>query len=105
MAVTKRPTKVSVLGQPFQIRWQCPDNANLLGHTDSHKLEIEVKPNAAEAVARSTLLHELIHAVTFIQLDQGLTEQQVLALEVGLFQVFTQNTKVRDWVFGTGQRG
>ena len=47
---------------------------------------------------RMTLLHELLHIVSDLN-GLGLTERQVLGLETGLFGMFVDNDKLREFIF------
>ena len=72
------------------------------GCSDHGTTEITLLTSQPEHSVRSTLLHELIHAVDTSYNPHGpnLTEHQVLALETGLFTVFSDNPGLARIIFG-----
>ena len=75
---------------------------DLRGSSEHATAEITLLTGAPEHRVRSTLLHELIHAVDTSYNPHGpnLTERQVLALETGLFAVFSDNPGLARIIFG-----
>lgn len=65
-----------------------------LGICDVSKCFIKISRGLKPTMRRSTLLHEIIHAISDIS-GAGLTEKQVLALEAGLNPIVNiKSTKV-----------
>lgn len=93
------PRKLRVGAFTYTVgRAKAPD----LGHTDSDDLHINVSPDAHDLVAKSTLLHEALHAVVS---DSGLKprwdedeELYVGVLERGLFNLLRDNPAFVEYV-------
>lgn len=59
-----------------------------LGSINETKLKIKIDKNLVAAQLYSTILHEVIHALSY-HLHLDLSENQVMGLEAGLYQTLT----------------
>lgn len=71
-----------------------PCIGELHGICDFEKLQIVINPHQSNTEAHKTLIHEILHAVSN-EYDAGLTENQVRALEEGLYKLFKLNKDLR----------
>lgn len=69
----------------------------ILGETDEAAYTIRVK-NGPPQQMKKVLLHELIHVADH-RGQIGLTEEQIVHLENQLFGIFSDNPKLRAWIF------
>ena len=88
----KVPKSIKVNGISYAIIMR-PDFAfkEDVGTCYSWKQEIHLNEDAAPAQMASTLLHELLHAIShqYLEGDNDLNETQVTGLTAGLFNVLT----------------
>ena len=61
-----------------------------VGVCDLDYLTIKIANDAPQDVKESTLLHELIEAINY-HLELKLKHKQIMGLEVGLYQIFSEN--------------
>lgn len=101
---------INVFGVEYEVKFRdgTEDRGvrTLLGESNSTSCELMVNTAAAELRQRSTLLHELIHAVSINALGcaKQLTEREVNALEAGLFGAL-RNSDAAAWIFFGMTRG
>lgn len=89
-----RPAKVKVMGRTLSIKYVdgLPLEGDEQGECDIDKSAIYIKDGLETQQERSAILHETIHAIDFL-LNLKLTEEQVLGLEAGLYQVNSDNPR------------
>jgi hypothetical protein len=89
-----RPAKVKVMGRILGIKYVDGDPLvdDEQGECNIDKSMIYIKDGLEIQQERSAILHETIHAIDFL-LNLKLTEEQVLGLEAGLYQVNTDNPR------------
>lgn len=93
--VAKKPTKITASGIEWTVKY-CKKHPKLKGRDGfcdhpSNTIYIDGKLN--ETAQHSTLLHEIIHIVERTHRVK-LSEDQVLGLEAGLFQIIHDNKLV-----------
>lgn len=95
-----KPTRVKVGGMDYKIWFERDFGDNLFGRTVSMSQEILINKDVGEERQRATLLHELIHAISFEFLDVQLTEQQVDSIAQELFRILRIDKPVRKFLLG-----
>jgi hypothetical protein len=97
--VSKRPTKVSVLGVPFTIEYvadlKASDGTTAMGETlgEERIIRICTTNNTTQELVESVILHEIVHAALYIsgqseRLGDKHEESIVLALENALAPIY-----------------
>jgi hypothetical protein len=91
----KIPKKIKVGGFDYKVFCRGEFNANLedtndWGECSGRYREIRLTTNATPQQYRSTFIHETIHAVNQVYVNNELTEFQITLLTNGLFQVLEQ---------------
>lgn len=87
----KLPKKVRIVGKTYKI--VAKKKLRLYGHCSNHRMKIKVETRNAREQVQDTLLHEILHALSF-NLKLKLKERQVHPLAAGLLQVLWDNPKV-----------
>lgn len=111
----KRPKKVSILGHKYEIKWEQPPqdhgpDQQTFGDSDHANGIIHVDPSLSTPQQRSTLLHEILHAIIFnaglhfewpkkFDLDER-EEDVVNRLSAPLALALAQNRPVFAWISG-----
>ena len=68
------------------------DNLKDLGDCDPDELRIRIRTNLPEAIRRSTILHEILHACwNYVGLPEDIEERTIDALDDILFQALHDN--------------
>lgn len=90
----KRPTAANVLGKSYSLRFfdQLPDSSAGRMNPRQQVIQIATRRRHPDYI-RDTLLHELIHAISY-QIHLNLAERQVHALSAALLQVLWDNPAV-----------
>lgn len=92
-----RPDAVRILGKDYRVQYQnqgvAPLDEDDLGDHDLPQQIITVRDNIHWQQQASATLHECLHAISDA-LGIGLTEQQVLSLETGLYSLLNENEKL-----------
>ena len=99
----KYPDKIRIAGHDYAVKTVHSDDAmepSNLGRCDHHNLRITIETNGPEVGQRQTLLHELIHAADKRYGGNKLAEEQVLAMENGLWAIFRDNPGLAAFIFG-----
>lgn len=83
------PDSIVVLSKKFEIQYTTDMNKDEYGETDLELKIIKINANKAKHTWRSTLLHEIIHAILGIcgqgtRMESNEEEGVVIALEHGL---------------------
>lgn len=91
-----KPIKVTIGGIEYKIWFERDFGDNLFGRTNQMGQEILVNKDVSEERQRATLLHELIHAISFELMDEKafLTEQQVNSLAQELYRILKDDKKI-----------
>ena len=83
-----RPERIKILGKVYAVSYKTPGKAPLLdddsGDIDYQKLEITIAEGLGQDEEQSTLLHEVLHAISH-EMHAGLKEQHIERMENGLF--------------------
>lgn len=91
MRKVKIPSKIQVGGLVFTVRYN--KALGSISHNGFCKTEeqlLELRPSMPKQRELGTLIHEIVHAIGVVYLDDVLTEAQVDALGHGLHQVLIQ---------------
>lgn len=77
----------------YEVLWNedFPKDKKQLGECRSNPNQIVINRNQSDTEAWKTMLHEVLHAVSFENKDLKLTENQVRILEDSLFRVLKLN--------------
>ena len=86
---------------PFRIRYERRksygvntvsgfENPSDIGSCDPNKREIKLLAGLGEKLTVSSLTHEIFHLINF-EKELGLTEEQVLAMELGFIKILDLN--------------
>jgi hypothetical protein len=97
--MSKRPTKVNVLGVPFSIEYvadlKASDGDTVMGETlgEERTIRICTTKNKNQELVEAVILHEIIHAALYIsgqteRLGDKHEESLVLALENALAPIY-----------------
>lgn len=86
-----RPDQIKVMGKRWSVSYEAM-SADEMGESDLEKQHITIKDGLKPEQEKSTLLHEVLHAISDT-LGAGLTEKQVQGLETGLWAVLKDNPK------------
>lgn len=81
---------MKILGYQYKIVKKHSDNIEGLGYCKSTQLQIDINEKQAPQQLESTMLHEMLHALSY-HLHLELSEQQVMSLEAGLYQSLIDN--------------
>ena len=99
MKLPKR-VKVGGLSYAIEVANEILLARNALGRIEHDNLKIQLDDSVAILNVKITLLHEIIHAAdAFVPDEHRMTELQVKLLARILFQVFTENPEVGDFIF------
>jgi len=93
--------KVIIGGYRWNILFEKPKVEHAIGLTDVMKLTIWIEPDMAETIQKSTLVHELLHAIAFTagKSEKDGEEAWVSALAPLLFTMLRDNKELRDYLF------
>ena len=69
------------------------------GTCDHDKREIDISAETDPEHAKSTLMHEITHAIDW-NAGNTLVESQVHAVSIGVYGMLKDNKKVRQYLFG-----
>ena len=81
---------MKILGYNYKILHKSKKDMESLGLCRYGKLQIHISKKQAPQQKESTVLHEMIHAISY-HLHLELSEQQIMALESGLYQALIDN--------------
>lgn len=107
MTTSNKPEKISIASVEWSIDWDAKLKAGTLGLCDAAVYLIKISSSVeAEDASRSTLLHEIIHALYFTygfrpsQKDAHDHEEEVVAfLSSALFDTMIKNPTVSSYLF------
>lgn len=93
--------KVHVLGYEFKIIVSSEVSEEELGRCDYVRQIIYLNNQQGEDSIRDALLHEIIHAITYLMglKDEDLEEAFVTRISTGLKLTLSQNQWLLDWIF------
>lgn len=98
------PTKVRIMGVDWSVveDGKRAQKENVTGETDHDNLEILLDADIPEQHKRTTLLHEIIHAIDNFTHEpkNHLEEDQVRCLTAGIYQVLRDNPILAMWLLG-----
>lgn len=109
MTTSSKPDKIIISSLEWSIEWNAKLKSDTLGLCDAALYTIKIS-NALEAedAIRSTLLHEIMHAIYFTygfrpsQKDSHDHEEEVVAfLSSALFDTLLRNPAVLSYIFST----
>lgn len=83
--------QITILSIPYKIEWH--SNLSCFGEVNHKSQTIRIDSLIPPHQQLSTLLHESIHAMDW-RLKTNLSEEQVYALEAGLFDMLVRNPKL-----------
>lgn len=95
------PTTIRISGVDHSVTYETATTKlgrGLFGCIDHGSAEITVDGTLKEFMIRKVLLHELIHGVSQA-FGADLTEEQTIAMENGLWQLFKDNPKLASELF------
>jgi len=81
---------MKILGYNYKMNYKSKKDMYYLGENKSISLQINIRKKQSSQQTQSTVLHEMIHALSY-HLKLDLEERQVMALEAGLYQCLTEN--------------
>lgn len=80
---------MKILGYDYTVKGVDLSERDCIGRQSANKLEILYEAmGICRQMQESTVLHEVIEAINY-HLKLGLTEQQIMSLETGLYQTLT----------------
>jgi hypothetical protein len=84
--------KLNILGYSYSLDLSktLEDMGGIVGTWDCDRKTLELANDLEEDVTNSTLIHEILEAINY-HLELELKHPQIMALEVGLHQVFNDN--------------
>ena len=86
-----RPERLKLMGKVWSISYE-KLSADDIGESDLETQHIKIKDGLKPEQEKSTLLHEVLHAISDT-IGAGLSEKQVQGLETGLWDVLKHNPK------------
>lgn len=92
------PRYIDILGRKWSTRSKRMSNLGQCTFDDSL---IEYKPGLSQQEKRDVILHEVMHAVRFMQgheYGEDVEENYVRSLATGLISVFDANPKLAEWL-------
>ena len=99
----ERPKSIRLLGVSIPLivsnskSEDLEDEEEVFGVWDGNEMSITLNPECGEVQERTTIMHELIHAVDdFLYLE--MTHQEVYVLSQVLYQVLIDNPKLTDYL-------
>ena len=106
MSETKRPKEIVIASLKWRIDYNPKLSANTFGMCDSAKLLIQIASTPdSEEVRKSTLLHEIIHALFFTYgfkpnfEDRDDTEEEIVSfISSALYDTFAKNPEVSRYI-------
>lgn len=95
----KVPRRIQVGGHIYSIDYneELQRKENRWGTHDHHSLEIEIYPHTSSTVKSSTLLHELLHAITVVYSQSKCDDDTIQSIAEGLTQIMGQMGITLDW--------
>ena len=104
-----RPTKVRIGPHDIAIKFTehlLYDGEQVLGLYENHKSLIQVSTQQSDSMMADSLLHEIIHAVHYIQIGISMKEEELTIKEeqlttltaTSLCQVFKDSPNVINWI-------
>ena len=94
------PKRIKILGRAYKVSEGDPSALTgypALGVTEHLDELIMVEDSLKESVKRSTLLHEVFHAVAFTQ-AHSMPEDAIEAMSYGLYRVMRDNPKLVEYL-------
>jgi len=107
MSKSNIPNKIEIGSLEWKIDWNADLRSNVLGVCDSKIFTIKIsKKSPTVKIKKSTLLHEILHAIYFTygftpcQKDSHDHEEEVVSfLSSALFDVLSQNPALHYYIF------
>ena len=89
----KIPETLKVGGNVYKvIDWDFKESVDLLGQADNTVLEIRLCKNVKNPLKKEEVfLHEMLHAINYVNLSSILEEKIINKLSQGLYQVLKDN--------------
>ena len=81
---------MKILGYNYKLNYKAKKDMYNLGACEGTLLKIDIRKKQSPQQTQSTVLHEMIHALSY-HLHLELDEKQVMGLESGLYQALTDN--------------
>lgn len=93
------PKRIQVGGHIYSIDYndEIERKEHLWGTHDHHDLKIEIYPHISPTVKTSTLLHELLHAISVVYAQSKCDDDTIQSIAEGLTQVMSQIGITLDW--------
>lgn len=90
------PSSVKILGHEYVVKKiELGSGHEICGDCDASASVIRINTQITRTQMESTFLHEVIEAINSL-LDLGLAHPQIMGVEVGLYQVLTENGLLRE---------
>ena len=106
--MSERPTSVNIFSTRWNIVWQpTMVGHNVFGETTDYNVTITIDDRMTPEQERTTLLHELAHAILFTITDIEEVGQHgvIYAISQGFWDIANRNPALWSWLFADPYRG